>query len=49
MDFIYLKQYSYIKVSWVYIKSTYNYHIVYKFSKLDLFILIDFIASSRSF
>ena len=48
MDFIYPEQHSCIEVGWAYIESTYNYHIVYKFSKLDLFILVDFAASSRS-
>jgi hypothetical protein len=48
MDFIYLEQHPYIKVSWAYIKSAYNYHIIYKPSKLNLFILVDFAVSSRS-
>ena len=48
MDFIYLKQHFYIKVGWIYIKSTYNYYVVYKFSKPDLFIFVDLAANSRS-
>jgi hypothetical protein len=48
-DLVYLEQYPYIKIGWVYIKSTYNYCIVYKFSKLDLLILVDFVVSNKSF
>ena len=48
-DFIYLKQYSYIEVGQVYIESAYNYYIVYKFSKLNLLIFVDFAANNKSF
>ena len=47
-DLIYPEQHFYIEVSWVYIEGTYNYYIVYKSSKPDLFILVNFVASSRS-
>jgi hypothetical protein len=48
VDLIYLEQYPYIEVGWVYIESAYNYYIVCKPSKLDLLILVDLTASSRS-
>ena len=48
MDLIYPEQYSYIEVGWVYIEGAYNYYIVCKFSKLDLFVFIDLIANNRS-
>jgi len=48
MDLIYLEQYSYIEVGWVYTEGAYNYYIVCKSSKLDLLVLVDLIAGSRS-
>ena len=48
MDLVYLEQHPYIEVGWAYIKSAYNYHTVYKPSKLDLLVLINLAAGSRS-
>ena len=49
MDLIYPKQYSCIEVGWVYTESAYDYYIVCKSSKLNLFIFVDFAANSKSF
>jgi hypothetical protein len=48
MDLIHPKQYSCMEVGWVYTKSAYDYYIVCKSSKPDLFILVDLVASNRS-
>jgi len=37
-----------MEVGWAYTESAYNYYIVCKPSKLDLLVLIDLAASSRS-
>jgi len=48
MDLVYLEQHPYIEVGWAYIESAHDYHIVCKPSKLDLLILVDLVAGSRS-
>ena len=49
MDLIHPEQYFCIKVGWAYTEGAYNYYIVYKSNKPDLFILVDFTASNKSF